>query len=226
MQSKSAIHLAAVVSMVTASSNVGAALIDRGGGLIYDTELDITWLADANHGVGSTYDAMDGVTDGRMSWQNALEWTQSLVVGGVGGWRLPNTAFGDSTCTNSAGGDSSGYNCRRSEMGNLFYISLGGMLGSSIHTTHNSNYQLFSNIQSAPYWSATEHYAYADISAWDFNFGNGSQGGDLKMYSFHVWAVHDGDVAAVPLPAATWLFGSGLVGLLGYYRRLPSQPKR
>ena len=28
-----------------------AALIDRGGGLIYDTDLDITWLADANYAV-------------------------------------------------------------------------------------------------------------------------------------------------------------------------------
>ena len=29
-----------------------AALIDRGGGLIYDTVLDVTWLQDANYGAG------------------------------------------------------------------------------------------------------------------------------------------------------------------------------
>ncbi len=35
----------------------------------------------------------------------------------------------------------------------------------------------------------------------------------------YVWAVRDGDVAAVPLPGAVWLFGAGLAGLLGYGRR-------
>ena len=29
------------------------------------------------------------------------------------------------------------------------------------------------------------------------------------------WAVHDGDVSAVPILAAVWLFGSGIVGLIG-----------
>ncbi|MCP4042838.1 MAG: VPLPA-CTERM sorting domain-containing protein, partial [Gammaproteobacteria bacterium] len=28
-----------------------------------------------------------------------------------------------------------------------------------------------------------------------------------------------GDVSAVPVPAAVWLFGSGLIGLLGVARR-------
>ena len=33
-----------------------AALIDRGGGLIYDESLDITWLQNANLAAGSVYD--------------------------------------------------------------------------------------------------------------------------------------------------------------------------
>ncbi|MCK5091002.1 MAG: VPLPA-CTERM sorting domain-containing protein, partial [Gammaproteobacteria bacterium] len=28
-----------------------------------------------------------------------------------------------------------------------------------------------------------------------------------------VWAVLDGNVSAVPVPAAIWLFGSGLIGI-------------
>ncbi len=35
----------------------------------------------------------------------------------------------------------------------------------------------------------------------------------------YAWAVRDGDVGAVPVPAAVWLFGSGLIGLLGVARR-------
>jgi hypothetical protein len=49
---------------------------------------------------------------------------------------------------------------------------------------------------------------------------------DPKWEEFHAWAVHDGnpyqDVnpnAVVPLPAAVWLFGSGLLGLIGIARR-------
>jgi hypothetical protein len=39
-------------------------LIDRGGGLIYDTDLNVTWLADANYAQTSGYDA-DGFMTAR-----------------------------------------------------------------------------------------------------------------------------------------------------------------
>jgi len=40
-----------------------------------------------------------------------------------------------------------------------------------------------------------------------------------KGNNFYVWAVRDGDVAAVPLPGAAWLFGSALMGVLYAKRR-------
>ena len=46
---------------------VNAALIDRGGGLIYDDVLDITWLQDANYAQTSGYDA-----DGFMNWNGPI----------------------------------------------------------------------------------------------------------------------------------------------------------
>jgi len=36
---------------------------------------------------------------------------------------------------------------------------------------------------------------------------------------YYALAVRPGDVSAVPVPAAVWLFGSGLMGLLGLARR-------
>ncbi|MGB7934539.1 MAG: PEP-CTERM sorting domain-containing protein [Gammaproteobacteria bacterium] len=40
-----------------------------------------------------------------------------------------------------------------------------------------------------------------------------------KDYSVFAWAVHLSDVSAIPVPATVWLFGSGLLGLIGISRR-------
>ena len=53
----------------------------------------------------------------------------------------------------------------------------------------------------------------------DFRFFNGNQGdGSVGQADTYAWAVRDGDVGAVPVPAAVWLFGSAL-GLMGAIRR-------
>ena len=105
-------------------------------------------------------------------------------------------------------------------MGNLFYNVLGGTAGTSIATTHNSNYDLFSNVKPfTGYWSATE-YAPATINAWTFGFSNGGQTFSPKAVNNFAWAVHPGNVGAATLPGASvpdpgtlWLMVTGLVGL-------------
>src|SRR5438034_11636830 len=59
-------------------------LIDRGFGLIYDTERDITWLQDMNYAktVGRS-------PDGQLTWPAAMAWVSSLNYRGIRGWRLP-----------------------------------------------------------------------------------------------------------------------------------------
>jgi hypothetical protein len=52
-------------------------LIDRGGGLIYDSDLNITWLSDANLAKG--YGAASG---GQMNWFAAMFWVNNLSYGG------------------------------------------------------------------------------------------------------------------------------------------------
>ena len=74
------------------------------------------------------------------------------------------------------------------------------------------------NMQSYVYWSGTEDARYTGY-AWGFYTGVGSQGGYGKDVEIYAWAVRSGDVAAVPIPAAAWLFGSGLLGLIGVARR-------
>ncbi len=184
----------------------------------YDTALGITWLKDAN-------------VNGLMTWTNANAWASALTLGGYTNWRLPDTVdTGTSGCNFSNSGTDCGYNVATStgEMASMFYDTLGNLAykntagvvqpGSGL-----SNTGLFSNMQAGHYWSATGFAPDAN-KAWYLGFGNGSQYFGAKDTLKSAWAVHSGDVgtAVVPVPAAAWLLGSGLLGLVGVSRRKSS----
>ena len=215
--------------LAVVSFSADAALVSRLGGLaFYDDVADLTWLVDANAGAGTAFDTGISTTDDKMTWQNANDWAAQLTVGGVAGWRLATTLQPDPSCSTQSNQGPSfplqgvGTGCTGSEMGNLFYNVLGGVALTSITTTHNTNYDLFSDVQSDIYWSGTE-FAPNTEQAWDFAFITGVQVPHNKgdVFSF-AWAVQSGDVSAVPVPAAAWLFGSGLLGLIGVARRKKS----
>lgn len=191
--------LIAVTLLTTHTAN--ASLIDRGNGLIYDTDLDITWLSDANYSMTSGYD-----DDGRMIWWEAEIWSNQLIYEGFDDWRLPS------------GGECINLNCNDSEMSHLFYNELGITAGSSILNSSDPDMSLFSNMQSYMYWSDYEYWLDSRTASY-FASLDGFQG-DANKYDYkYALAVHDGDIGAVPVPAAVWLFGSGLIGLIGFARR-------
>jgi hypothetical protein len=67
-----------------------ATLWDRGDGLIYDDELNITWLQDANLAATSTF-GVGGITDGKMTWETANAWVAAMNAAnylGYNDWRL------------------------------------------------------------------------------------------------------------------------------------------
>jgi len=190
----------------------------------YDTALNITWLANANY-AGTT-----------MSWTTAIAWAAGLDPYGseIIGWRLPTvTDTGTPGCDLFYTGTDCGYNVNTAtgEMAHMFYTTLGDKAyydTSGVGPQEGwglTNTGPFSNVQSYYYWSATE-YAPDTTIAWGFAWGGfdtdfGSQGYADKSDSLYAWAVHSGDVGAavVPVPAAVWLFGSGLLGLVGMSRK-------
>ncbi|MFO1404332.1 MAG: hypothetical protein U1E96_07105 [Azonexus sp.] len=153
-----------------------AALLDRGGGLIYDSDLNITWLKDANYAATqfAASSGAQGDADGLMNWSAANAWAAGLTYGGYSDWRLPTTLQPDASCGSSFdagapyGVQSYGYNCTGSELGHLFYTELGGTAGSSILASGDPDLALFQNIQSYVYWSGTAYAPVPAIHAWGF----------------------------------------------------------
>jgi len=188
------------VALLTVSSNVSASLESRLNGLaFYDTETNLTWLTDAN------------AAGGRLNWNDANQWAFNLNISGVSDWRLADTLQPDPSCDAQTGA-SFGYNCSGGEFGNLFYNTLGNSAGALTNTGP------FINIQTNFYWSATE-FAGDNSFAWYFGLQDGYQDTiDISLEKY-AWAVRSGDISSVPVPAAMWLFGSGLIALAGLARR-------
>ena len=78
----------------------------------YDTDLDITWLCNAD-------------VNGTMDWDTAVAWADRFSFAGYDDWRLPTTLQPDPSCSRQSGGVSDGRNCTGSEMGHLWHVELG-----------------------------------------------------------------------------------------------------
>ena len=188
----------------------------------YDTTLNITWLANANAAVGSAYDTYSPGS-GLMNWTTATTWATNLNISGVTGWRLPKMTDPNANCNTItySGGPCGFNNPSTSEMAHMFYTTLGDKAIYDTSGNPQAGYGLtntgpFSNVQSYVYWSATE-YAPRTSYAWHLSTDGGYQSYGIEAFSFYAWAVHAGDAgaSAVPVPAAVWLFSSGLLGLVG-----------
>jgi hypothetical protein len=170
--------VALLTLLIGFSSFVHAALIDNGGGLIYDTDRDVTWYVP---------------NLGPMTWSQAVSWVASLSVSNANvsnviGWRLPSAPNQDGT------GPCSGYNCLESEMGHLYYTELGNTPPGPF-----TNMGPFANLQQANYWTALEWTSFPG-NAWAFGFNSGLQGFADKNSAVYYFAmaVRDGNVGGSP----------------------------
>lgn len=193
----------------------------------YDTALNITWLADVRYAENDGY-------FGPQSWSTANFWATNLnpYGSGITGWRLPTvTDTGPAGCDYANTGTDCGYNVNTAtgEMAHMFYVTLGNLALVNTAGVFQSGSGLtntgpFANLDAVGHWSGTSYIPpYTATSAWYDDFGSGQQNQSSKSIGRNFWAVRSGDIAVIPVPAAAWLFGGGLLGLLGL-RRMNSKP--
>ena len=176
------VGLALATAGMLASGVAQAALFDRGGGLIYDDVLNVTWLQDANYAKTQYTNSSGslGDSDGRMNWIAANTWAANLsfhdVVRNVDytDWRLANNSpVGANWNYNNspAGTTDYGYNITspNSELSYMYHVNLGLKSAYSPAGGYQPDFGVFGNgkfggqadvglvknLQSDFYWSGT-----------------------------------------------------------------------
>ena len=212
------------VSVMLGLPGIGhAALHDRGGGLIYDDILDVTWLAKSS--------------DTFVTWQSAFDWADGLeYVDSVRGvtwsdWRLPTVAPVDGNAfvyTDTFNGTTDrGYNIAApgtlyagstaSELAHLFFVSLGNLgicdPATSTATSCGSapagwgfvnrfTFDIPVSALGSTFWTGTDYPPGNGSFAWYFSLGSGQQFRDYKGTRAFALALRDGDVGLAPIPEA------------------------
>ena len=203
-------------------------------GLPYSTDLGMH----PNDTASSSYPTVV-ISDGRLGWGAALHWIDAMNSSkylGFGDWRLPAIMdISNNGCDWSYSGTDCGWNMLTgsaattiySELASLWYDTLGNLAyydpsGNVAQPGWGlTNTGPFTNIKSYYYWTGLE-FVLDSNNAWIFHSPSGNQfasTGSSKSSYFYGWAVRTGDVSAVPIPPTLWLFGSGLLGLVGVARR-------
>ena len=203
----SGIAAADLITIGTATYN------GRDYNLIYEDDQGLVWLDYTMRNPGG--------------WENSVKWAAGLNASGVltykfnpgisvtweDDWRLPNTIDGKRTYGYD-GKTTAGFNITTSEMGHLFYVSLGNLGHYDIDGRQRSgwgddadwglkNKGPFTNLISGiynSYWSGTEYSIYYQ-HAWAFSFAFGSQsnGAWKTDQGYSAIAVRPGKVVSAPV---------------------------
>lgn len=169
-----------------------AELVDRGGGLIYDTEQNITWLKDANFAATSGFHS-----DGKLTWFAAMSWVSQLNYFDPirnrywNDWRLPRAG------SHNDSEPCYGFNCINSEPAHLY----------NVDAIKRGNPGPFINFKGTATWTSSGRIPLPG-TAWTFAFGPSPPGGIQdhsgpfeELITAYAWAVRDGDVGAPSINA-------------------------
>jgi len=168
--------------LLVIASPASALLVDRGGGLFYDTWLDVTWLKDANMAKTSGQSS-----DGLMTVAEAMKWAEDLVYEGYSDWRLPDAH------NLYKSEPRPGWKVRTSELGHLYYDELKNSATMKLEErTGLKKTSPFLNVQPFCYWSGTKYETGSEFW-WYFDMGSGYQWDAVVSTRCYAWAVRNGD---------------------------------
>lgn len=182
----------------------------RGNGtMVYDTQTQLTWLADAGLG-------------GLRTQADAAQWAEMLSFGGFDDWRLPTVAPVNGSALNldwsddgstDVGQNNAGAN---TALGHLYHASLGNTAAGLALTGPFSGLADPADPIGPAFWTGT-----ATEPGWALAFfmGMGAQDQLAGDTLARAWAVRVGDVAAVPEPDSLALVLAGGLALAGVARR-------
>ena len=208
--------------------------LDKNGQIdaFYDTDLDITWLRNAN-------------VNGQMTWGAANAWAANLVIGAYSDWRLPtmvDTGAPGCDWSGGAGGTDCGYNmpsaAAKVEFAHLYFVTLGNKAYCDPATStvsvcnvqpgwglaaNTGDFQGMGDNQYS-YWLGLElalsqrpPYVPYQNFAWYYDT-SGGQAPRSKLDQLQAIAVHAGDIGAVPEPETYALMLLGLAALVASKR--------
>jgi hypothetical protein len=193
---KKTMSAALVILAVFALGSAHAVLVNNGGGLIYDTDLNITW-----------YDYRYG----GLNWSEAVAWAANLNVGGITGWRVSTTPVSLSPELPYSNTVDLG------EMGHLYHVE--GIRGDAKGLFPISMADIWIPGEIGFFWSGTtgpDYNGQPSAIAFSFSYPNfpSNWGGYGLLWSKEniglALAVHDGNISPSGVTeadlAGTWYF--------------------
>ena len=182
-------------------------MVSGGGGqTLFDSILNVTWLADADLAAKQSFQVSGINKDGSMDYPTALRWVHAMNAldhgkGYLGHntWMLPTTPAFDPNCSshNNKGGGWFGYGCLKSAMSSLYRQTLHLSAPDTAVPILGGKTGPFINFQPYLYWTDTAA-AKTSQGFITFSFNTGWQGANVPKHNMYVLPMIRGNPFGTP----------------------------
>jgi hypothetical protein len=209
------------------SQEISGLTAQEGGQTVFDSRLNVDWLADANLPAKRTFGVLGINKTGSMDYAAATRWVAAMNAFDHGAgylghntWQLPTTPATDASCDRSGrNGESFGFNCSGSALGSLYYVSFSLREPDSAVPALTNTVGPFRNFQPYLYWSKSPA-ADPKQGFVSFSFNSGFQGANVWRNHLYVLPMIKGKLPTAsttasetiydPVAQVTWLADANL----------------